>query len=124
MFPYVPGQNAQRPRQLLELFSFIQLLPSAKRPEGRAAYPTCCPLIRFSHIPKRASKMLRATGHARMVTRCARPARQRLTTLTGDACAHQESVNANQGWGARGVHRTRQTLPGLLRAAGGPLVDG
>ena len=27
-------------------------------------YPTCCPLVRFSHI---ASKMLRATGHARMV---------------------------------------------------------
>ena len=27
-------------------------------------YPTCCPLVRF---PKGASKMLRATGHARMV---------------------------------------------------------
>ena len=32
------------------------------------AYPTCCPLVRFSHIAKGASKMLRATGHARMVT--------------------------------------------------------
>ena len=32
-------------------------------------YPTCCPLVRFSHIaPKGASKMLRATGHARMVS--------------------------------------------------------
>ena len=27
-------------------------------------YPTCCPLVRFS---QGASKMLRATGHARMV---------------------------------------------------------
>ena len=32
-------------------------------------YPTCCPLVRF---PKGASKMLRATGHARMVTGAAR----------------------------------------------------
>ena len=29
-------------------------------------YPTCCPLVRFSH--KGASKMLRVTGHARMVS--------------------------------------------------------
>ena len=35
----------------------------------RARYPTCCPLVRFPHmLPKGASKMLRATGHARMVT--------------------------------------------------------
>ena len=51
-------------------------------------YPTCCPLVRFSHIGREgsnapregsdapregsdASKMLRATGHARMVTVCA-----------------------------------------------------
>ena len=40
-------------------------------PLRASAYPTCCPLIcfsyialLFSHVPKGASKMLRATGHA------------------------------------------------------------
>ena len=33
----------------------------------RRSYPTCCPLVRFSHIGEGASKMLRATGHASMV---------------------------------------------------------
>ena len=33
---------------------------------GISSYPTCCPLVRFS-LSKGASKMLRATGHARMV---------------------------------------------------------
>ena len=37
------------------------------RQKGPEGYPTCCPLVRFSHT-KGASKMLRATGHARMVT--------------------------------------------------------
>ena len=46
----------------------IQRIVDVHRPsrcEVRSpVYPTCCPLVRF---PKGASKMLRATGHARMV---------------------------------------------------------
>ena len=41
-----------------------QTLPGLPRAQRGPLYPTCCPLVRFSHI---ASKMLRATGHARMV---------------------------------------------------------
>ena len=45
---------------------------AALRAAGQAtsgnSYPTCRPLVRFFHIAKGASKMLRATGHARMVT--------------------------------------------------------
>ena len=37
--------------------------PRAPSRDFESIYPTCCPLVRFSHI----SKMLRATGHARMV---------------------------------------------------------
>ena len=40
---------------------FSETLPYIKFCKSNNCYPTCCPLVRFSHI---ASKMLRA-GHAR-----------------------------------------------------------
>ena len=47
-------------------------LMSGKHGKG-GCYPTCCPLVHFS--PKGASKMLRATGHARMVKAAGESAR-------------------------------------------------
>ena len=44
---------------------YVWLTPSMTG-DARGVYPTCCPLVHFS--PKGASKMLRATGHARMVS--------------------------------------------------------
>ena len=53
----------------------------------RVAYPTCCPLVRFPHIaPEGASKMLRATGHARMVC----------LTLLGPAAAKRQPFEARR----------------------------
>ena len=45
---------------------------------AQQAYPTCCPLVRFS-------KMLRATGHARMVKQAVRASEPRYTGGSGSS---------------------------------------
>ena len=61
---------------------------SGKHGKG-GCYPTCCPLVRFS--PKGASKMLRATGHARMVKAAGESAR--VSTAVGPICSRNLRLN-------------------------------
>ena len=60
--PFVKDVRTRGGRELI-----VKSSRSGGDARAKRRYPTCCPLVRFSHIAKGASKMLRATGHARMV---------------------------------------------------------
>ena len=106
----IPGRGARVASHGVQ--SFFEVLLRA--PLGLCSpYPTCCPLVRFSPKSKGASKMLRATGHARMVN----AAPPRLT----QPCTPRAPSHDFKSWGfgnsqpirfeCRGSGNVRQTQP-------------